>query len=835
MKRILLLFSALMLSITALWAHDVYIDDIYYNLDETNKTAEVTYRGSSALDYSNEYIASYKIPSSITFESEEYIVTSIGDSAFYNCSGLTSVNMPNTITSIGKYAFYQCNNLQSSSYISNDEDSDIPTVPRPQADETTLLFQIENAGCEDFELYLMGIDNIWGDTPEMKFERVPNTNSWFQVTVPAMDEAQTKFKIRANGSWTFEPKSGYEFLYDAAKYVAARDDNNPNDLMMIKAAGGKVLAFKVIEFVTPCAETATYTITLKTTYCGDEGTDVGIRGDFPASNWSETIPMKKNNDNTYTYTIENGIPGMQFTFQSTTGDGSNLPIAWEVNAETGEEGWNNGIPSNKLGEETNIVIDLTDSKYSWSACISETRSAVVNEDENSEEIDYFIIPNSVKHIGESAFYNCTSLKKVNYLGTVDEWVDIDFEEESQLPYNHSNPTYYAKDLYINGELLTDVKITSADSIKQYAFYNCESIKSIEIGNSVTSIGSQAFYGCDGLKKVNYLGTIDEWVEIDFKNYYSNPTTNAKDLYINNELLTDVKITSATSVKDYVLNYCNSIETVEIGNSVTSIGDYAFYRCSSLASASIGENVTDMGEIVFYECNNLKNITAYPTKVPTINYYESSAQYEFGTYIAKLYVPCEALEDYELDNVFGQFKYIRCIEEEEAPEDVEIEVDDNGNVNIKWPPTEGANSYKLVVSHAGNVICTLQFNSKGQLTSIDLGKRSASVGFEFTVTGLSQGSKYSYEMTALSEVNEVLDYYAGAFITNGYKEDDDITTSINESITDANITVSGGTISADADFSIYNAIGLDVTAFNGSLQPGVYLVSIENDIVKVMVK
>lgn len=823
-----------MLSITALWAHDVFIDGIYYNLDETNKTAEVTYRGSYALDYSNEYIASYKIPSSITFESEEYIVTSIGDSAFYKCSKLTSVNMPNTITSIGKYAFYQCNNLQYSSYISNDEDIDILTVPRPQADETTLLFQIENAVCEDFELYLMGIDGIWEDTPEMKFERVPNTNSWFQVTVPAMDEAQTNFKIRANGSWTFEPKSGYEFLYDAAEYVAARDDNNPNNLMMLQNAGGKVLALKVVSFVTPCIETATYTITLKTTYCGDEGTDVGIIGDFPASNyWNETIPMKKNNDNTYTYTIENGIPGMQFRFQSTTGNWSNQPIVWEVNAETGKEGWNNGIPNNKLGEETNIVIDLTDSKYSWSACISETRSAVVNEEEsNTEKIDYFIIPSSVKYIGKYAFSGCTSLKKVYYLGTVDKWVEIDFESAD------SNPTTYAKDLYINNELLTDVKITSADSIKQYAFYNCQSIKSVELGNSVKYIGDYAFYNCTQLSMVNYLGTIEEWVSIEFEKInpspisYGNPIYYAKDLYINGELLTDVKITSATSVKDYVLYYCSSIETVEIGNSVNSIGESAFLGCESIKSLSIGENLNQIGDYAFGNSTKLKSVTINAKQVPSYNYFTDL----FGTYIAYLNVPCEALEAYELDNAFGQFKYIRCIEEEEeAPEDVEIEVDDNGNVNIKWPPTEGANSYKLVVSHAGNVICTLQFNSMGQLTSIDLGNRSASVGFEFTVTGLSQGSKYSYEMTALSEVNEVLDYYAGAFITNGYKEDDDVTTSINESITDANITVSGGTISADADFSIYNTIGQDVTAFNGSLQPGVYLVSIENNILKVMVK
>ncbi len=691
MKRILLLFSALMLSISALWAHDVVIDGIYYNLDETNKTAEVTYRGSSALDYSNEYIASYTIPSSITFESEEYIVTSIGDSAFYNCRELTSVNIPNTITSIGEAAFDGC---------------------------TSLTNTLAPAGTAKFVFTMLG---------ECNPESVIFTGGFTEKRWNDSDRVMTK---QEDGTYVWE-------------------------------------------------------------------------GDYPDNFEFKTIAI---------------IDGQQ---------------VWL----TGE--------NHKVSAGKDVI--------NFSGCF-QGYCLESEEEQNTANIDYFGIPNSVKyigkdafsnctnikalqfgnsvtHIGGNAFYGCTSLKKVNYLGTIEEWVEINFENSS------SNPTSMVKDLYINNELITDVKIISADSIKQYAFYNCESIKSIEIGNSVTSIGSQAFYGCDGLKKVNYLGTIDEWVEIDFTNKYeSNPTEYAKDLYINNELVTDVKITSADSIKRCAFIYCKSIKTLEIGNSVTSIGDYAFYRCSSLASASIGENVTDMGEVVFYECYNLKNITAYPTKVPTINYYESSAQYEFGTYIAKLYVPCEALEDYELDNAFGQFKYIRCIEEEEeAPEDVEIEVDDNGNVNIKWPPTEGANSYKLVVSHAGNVICTLQFNSKGQLTSIDLGKRSASVGFEFTVTGLSQGSKYSYEMTALSEVNEVLDYYAGAFITNGYKEDDDVTTSINESITDANITVSGGKISADADFSIYNTIGQDVTAFNGSLQPGVYLVSIENNIVKVMVK
>ena len=112
MKRILLLFSALMLSCIALWAHDVQIDGIYYNLDETNKTAEITYCGDYHNDYDGEYSGSVTIPETITYNSI-YSVTSIGSSAFRDCSGLTSVTIPNSVTSIGWAAFRDCSGLTS--------------------------------------------------------------------------------------------------------------------------------------------------------------------------------------------------------------------------------------------------------------------------------------------------------------------------------------------------------------------------------------------------------------------------------------------------------------------------------------------------------------------------------------------------------------------------------------------------------------------------------------------------------------------------------------------------------------------------------------------------
>ena len=69
MKRILLLFSILMLSCIALWAHKVEIDGIYYYLDEDDNTAWVTYRGGYEDDYDDEYRGSVTIPETITYYS----------------------------------------------------------------------------------------------------------------------------------------------------------------------------------------------------------------------------------------------------------------------------------------------------------------------------------------------------------------------------------------------------------------------------------------------------------------------------------------------------------------------------------------------------------------------------------------------------------------------------------------------------------------------------------------------------------------------------------------------------------------------------------------------
>ena len=105
-----LLMLALLLPATVT-AHDFEVDGIYYIINGNEAT--VTFRGTSYYEYSNEYSGSVTIPSSVTYNGTIYSVTSIGVLAFYNCSGLTSVTIPNPVTEIGYSAFSGCRGLTS--------------------------------------------------------------------------------------------------------------------------------------------------------------------------------------------------------------------------------------------------------------------------------------------------------------------------------------------------------------------------------------------------------------------------------------------------------------------------------------------------------------------------------------------------------------------------------------------------------------------------------------------------------------------------------------------------------------------------------------------------
>ena len=111
------------------------------------------------------------------------------------------------------------------------------------------------------------------------------------------------------------------------------------------------------------------------------------------------------------------------------------------------------------------------------------------------------IPNSVTSIGREAFYDCTGIKEV-HISDLAAWCGIDFKDVS------SNPLYYADNLYLNGELVTELVIPdSVNEIKQDAFYDCDCLTSVTIPNSVTSIGDGAFRDCDGLTSIEIPNSV----------------------------------------------------------------------------------------------------------------------------------------------------------------------------------------------------------------------------------------------------------------------------------------------------------------------------------------
>ena len=218
------------------------------------------------------------------------------------------------------------------------------------------------------------------------------------------------------------------------------------------------------------------------------------------------------------------------------------------------------------------------------------------------------------------------------------------------------------------------------SIGDNTFYNCISLCSVTIPNSLTSIGKNVFYGCSCLTSV-YISDIAAWCKISFSNYNSNPLYYAHHLYLEKEEIKDLIIPSnVSSIGGYAFNYLSNLSSVTIPNSLTSIGHSAFHLCSNLTSVTIPNSVTNIGEDAFSSCYKLTSITigksvknidshafgycyrikdlyCIANKVPLAysNAFENS-------YDATLHVPASALNDYKTTAPWSSFKSIVSLSE-----------------------------------------------------------------------------------------------------------------------------------------------------------------------------
>ena len=177
-------------------------------------------------------------------------------------------------------------------------------------------------------------------------------------------------------------------------------------------------------------------------------------------------------------------------------------------------------------------------------------------------------------------------------------------------------------------------------IGKYAFQNCSSLMSMTIPNSVTEIGEYAFMRCTGELLVNCnisqyafynakftKAIIGEGVEVIDNSAFSDCSS-----------LTSITIpNSVTKIGERAFYYCSSLTSITLPQSITSISKEAFFRCSKLASITIPNSVTKIGESAFYECSGLTSMTI-PNSVTEIG----SSAFDYCT--GELWVNCNIPQD-----------------------------------------------------------------------------------------------------------------------------------------------------------------------------------------------
>ena len=584
----------------------VAIDGWQYALKDGNATVK---RQSSAIT------GSIDIPASVIYDGKIYSVTSIGEDAFYNCSGLTSITIPDSVTSIGSGAFDGCSSLTSvtipdgvtsiGSYAFRGCTS-LTSVTIP--DSVTSIGSYAFTGCTS------GI--VWGDEPEITKISSYAFSGYKGTSITIPDSVTSIGESAFSGCSSLESitipfvgatKDGTRNTHFGYIFGATRYNNNaervPASLKEVIITGGTSIGSYAFS---GCSGLTSITI-------GNSVTSIGYSA-FEGCSSLESITIP------FVGATKDGTSDTHFGYifgaSSSSNNDDYVPASLKEVIITGGTniGWSafedcSGLTSITIPDGVTSI-----ERWAFSGCsgIIEVVDGIRYVDSwvvgAASDIKITLIKQGTRGIADYAFYYCSGLTSITIPDSVTSIGYSAFEgcgslESITIPFVGTHFGYifgagsYSDNAGYVPASLKEVIITGGTSIGSSAFYNCSGLTSITIPDSVTSIGNYAFSGCSGLTSVT-IGN------------------------------------SVTSIGYEAFKDCSGLASVIIPDSVMSIGGFAFSRCSKLTSVTIGNSVTSIGVYAFYYCTGLTSIN-YEGTMAQWNKISENTNWAHNSYIKKV--------------------------------------------------------------------------------------------------------------------------------------------------------------------------------------------------------